>query len=128
MDGLAYPGILPDFEPVHVVNPGNVFREIPVSGMNLSGRRIQIRGDCTQPMSATTRDAVRYEADYLWTNRSLVPAGTGSYGNAHFCLDYSQLNCTILREGMTSCRKEHAARIFYPYPAGTCQCAGYNNR
>jgi hypothetical protein len=127
IDGLTYPGIFPDFEPVNIMNPRNIFREIreiPLSAMDFSGEKVRIRGDCTQWLQDTGPDSAPAVTDYLWANRSLVLAQPGSQTDAHFCLDYSRMNCTLQKEGLTSCHNEHSVRVFSPDSPGTCRCAG----
>jgi hypothetical protein len=131
VDGLTYPGVFPDFEPVNIMSPRNIFseiREIPLSAMDLSGKKVRILGDCTQKLQALDPDTSPAVTDYFWTQRTLVPAQPGSRTVAHFCLDYSQMNCTVLREGLTSCRNERLVRVFSSDSPGTCRCIGQNNR
>jgi hypothetical protein len=134
IDGLTYPGIFPDTIPGTIRNPGSVLEEIeeiPLSGMEFSGKSVSIQSDCTESPVVTNPDPEPGMTYYLWINQSLVPREPVRFDShiyPYFCLDYSQMNCTLLKEGLTSCRNERSVRVFSPESPGTCQCLSQNSR
>lgn len=127
IDGLIYPGIFPEGAPANTLNPRSIFGEIrgiPLSTMNLSGKKIRILGDCTRSQQEYVPDPALDRVLYLWKNRSLVPllrVPPGFEEGALFSLDFSQMNCTLLREGLINCHDERSVRVFSTIPRGTCR-------
>lgn len=127
IDGLAYPKIFPEIEPANSQDPRKILeeiREIPLSAMDLSGKKVRVLGECTQSPQDDNPDSAPLMTGFLWTNRSLVPQISAQYdpqSEPHFGLDFAQMNCTILRGGMMTCQQEHSTRVVSTTTGSICR-------
>jgi hypothetical protein len=118
VDGLSYPADLPGIGPAPHQNPRDVLAgigRIPPAAIGLSGDHLRVTGSPSRWLSGTG-DPQPAGGGYLWTNRSLLPLQAsreiGAPAGHAVSLTFSDIECTMLREGMVRCSSVRSARVF----------------